>query len=354
MSATCRNLLLLWVFQADPLDVERLEELLASAIATTTHELTILLDCPFIARQAAEPTRHTPALDWPAAQALLALLYATASHLAAAQDNWLLNVDVVLAVPTNITDCQWAKSLDRVLVPDKDQERWNPFITQLKTHIAPSLGVLTLSGPSLATPPHDPSSNQLVPLHNDPTIAATDPASFTNTAIGGTFDHLHSGHKLLLTMAAWVTQDTLYCGVSDEPLLKTKKYRAYLEPLNKRMAKVTQFLTKINPHISYQVVPLLDPFGPTITIRDIDALICSEETLSGGHAVNKERARREFAPVQLMVVSVISHPPTHPHAKPCEAGASDSPFSLKLSSTAIRKHYYNQSAVTNPRSKEST
>ncbi|KAJ1971922.1 hypothetical protein H4R35_004976 [Dimargaris xerosporica] len=345
MPATDRNLLLFRVFQADPLDVERLEALLSLAIAATTHELTILLDCPLIARQAAKPTRCTPGLDWPAAQTLLALLYATATRLATAQGNWLLNVDVVLAVPTDITDCRWAKSLARALVPEEDLETWNPFIARLKAQIAPSLSVLTVPGPSLAVPVHDSSSDQLVPLHSDfTTTTTTDLTSFTTTAIGGTFDHLHSGHKLLLTMAAWVTQKTLYCGVSDEPLLKTKKYPECLEPLNQRMTNVTQFLTKINPHLSYQVVPLEDPFGPTITIRNIDALICSEETLSGGHAVNKERAKREFTPVQLMVVSVISHPPTHPHAKPLEGEANNNPFSLKLSSTAIRKYYSNQRA----------
>jgi bifunctional ADP-heptose synthase (sugar kinase/adenylyltransferase) len=33
-------------------------------------------------------------------------------------------------------------------------------------------------------------------------------------AIGGTFDHLHAGHKVLLSMAAWVTEEKLIVGVT--------------------------------------------------------------------------------------------------------------------------------------------
>lgn len=33
-------------------------------------------------------------------------------------------------------------------------------------------------------------------------------------AIGGTFDHLHAGHKVLLSMAAWIAEEKLIVGVT--------------------------------------------------------------------------------------------------------------------------------------------
>ena len=33
-------------------------------------------------------------------------------------------------------------------------------------------------------------------------------------AMGGTFDHLHAGHKILLSMAAWVAEEKLIVGVT--------------------------------------------------------------------------------------------------------------------------------------------
>lgn len=36
------------------------------------------------------------------------------------------------------------------------------------------------------------------------------------SAVGGTFDHLHGGHKILLTIAAWLTRTRLTVGVMGE------------------------------------------------------------------------------------------------------------------------------------------
>ena len=33
-------------------------------------------------------------------------------------------------------------------------------------------------------------------------------------ALGGTFDHLHAGHKILLSMAAWITREKVIVGVT--------------------------------------------------------------------------------------------------------------------------------------------
>jgi hypothetical protein len=37
---------------------------------------------------------------------------------------------------------------------------------------------------------------------------------YSDVALGGTFDHLHAGHKILLSMTAWVTNHRIVCGVS--------------------------------------------------------------------------------------------------------------------------------------------
>lgn len=40
------------------------------------------------------------------------------------------------------------------------------------------------------------------------------PPSYPVVALGGTFDHLHSGHKILLSMGAWIARDKLIVGVT--------------------------------------------------------------------------------------------------------------------------------------------
>lgn len=47
------------------------------------------------------------------------------------------------------------------------------------------------------------------------------PDMFPVVALGGTFDHLHAGHKILLSMAAWITEEKIIVGVTGEAYLSS-------------------------------------------------------------------------------------------------------------------------------------
>jgi phosphopantetheine adenylyltransferase len=52
------------------------------------------------------------------------------------------------------------------------------------------------------------------------------PPFYPVTVIGGTFDHLHAGHKILLSMAAYITSQKLIIGITgtvQQNLLPFKK-----------------------------------------------------------------------------------------------------------------------------------
>lgn len=40
------------------------------------------------------------------------------------------------------------------------------------------------------------------------------PQQFAQVAVGGTFDHIHAGHKILLTMTALLASKRVACGVT--------------------------------------------------------------------------------------------------------------------------------------------
>lgn len=40
------------------------------------------------------------------------------------------------------------------------------------------------------------------------------PSLFPVIALGGTFDHLHAGHKILLSMAAWIASEKIIVGIT--------------------------------------------------------------------------------------------------------------------------------------------
>jgi len=37
---------------------------------------------------------------------------------------------------------------------------------------------------------------------------------YPTIALGGTFDHLHNGHKILLSISAWLATKKIICGIS--------------------------------------------------------------------------------------------------------------------------------------------
>lgn len=191
-------------------------------------------------------------------------------------------------------------------------------------------------------------------------------------AVGGTFDHIHAGHKLLLTATALLVQPVttssmadrrLIVGITGDQLLKDKKYAEYLSSWTQRQGEVVEFLLSIlhfapssresdietitfnepipngraihtrlkNCSIVIECVEIQDPFGPTITDESVTALVVSGETRSGGKAVNDKRAEKGWKPLQVFEVDVLS-------AEETEQGSSKTEnFASKISSTAIRK-----------------
>ncbi|ORY89146.1 hypothetical protein BCR35DRAFT_262684 [Leucosporidium creatinivorum] len=158
--------------------------------------------------------------------------------------------------------------------------------------------------------------------------------SFPVTALGGTFDHLHAGHKILLTMAASVTTRKIIVGVTDEALLVNKKHHTYLESLPHRIHAVESFLSLIRPTIEHEVVPISDPFGPTAHDPDIQGLVVSEETRSGGSAINTKRLALS-PPLNELETLVIELIADDGDAESEEVGATVD-VARKMGSTGIR------------------
>jgi phosphopantetheine adenylyltransferase len=126
--------------------------------------------------------------------------------------------------------------------------------------------------------------------------------SFKTVALGGSFDQLHNGHRILLTLAATVTTDTLIVGIMGDSLLKKKSNAHLIANFTTRKAGVASFLTAIKPSLPTSLVELADPFGPTITNPDIEAIVVSSETIPGAVKINKLRAEKGMKPLKVLVI----------------------------------------------------
>lgn len=82
------------------------------------------------------------------------------------------------------------------------------------------------------------------------------PIKYATTALGGTFDHLHPGHKILLTIATALTTTRIIVGITAESLLVNKKYARHLESIERRTQAVHDFVKSINPRLHIQTPPI--------------------------------------------------------------------------------------------------
>lgn len=152
---------------------------------------------------------------------------------------------------------------------------------------------------------------------------------FGTSALGGTFDHLHDGHRILLTIAAFLTKSILIVGITGPELLKDKQYAEYMQSFQKRKSEVQDFLNLIKPGLQLNIQEINDICGPTAQIENINALVLSEESRKGGDYVNNVRQEKGWSPLELVVIDVIG-------------GSDTEHFGDKLSSTDYRRMEYEQ------------
>ena len=218
------------------------------------------------------------------------------------------------------------------------------------------------------------------PLGSVPDDAPVAVAGPSTAALGGTFDHLHAAHKLLLQVALFLCSRRLIVGVLEDSQLTSKSNADLVQPLSKRIEVIEAFLARRgfkrkppggdNRSLSHDgpsrvdeqgavqeetqessiaeesrrarimdVVPISDPFGPTGWDPDIQALVVSGETLSGGNAVNKIRKERDLSQLEIFVVDVISSEQGIGEGKGDLSEVKDEKVlkELKMGSTGIRQ-----------------
>ena len=154
------------------------------------------------------------------------------------------------------------------------------------------------------------------------------------SAVGGTFDHLHAGHRLLLAATALATKKRVYVGIASDALLQSKKFSEFLEPFDRRAQIVVDYLKKSKPSLAVEVSALLDPKQPpkAATLPQITGLVVSEETLKGAEKLRDMRRDQNIEePLAFIVVGLI---------------AASSLETEKLSSTFLRSREQQEQALS--------
>lgn len=361
----------------------------------SSHVLVIAIACPILTG----PSPRSKSLNWKAAQSLLARTYTLISVIC---NELSINTS---GEPSSTSST--GTSLDpRVVLIDHERRRTyhRSYDGEYEANCTPVLDLAAFastvypwktvfhpsaeSGYELLNAFLDYSQrkqpflqNQLVAVEGGITMSISSQSSpatqsdfikgHDTVCLGGTFDHLHPGHKLLLHATALLMkipektssgkQAVLIVGISGDELLKNKKYAEVLQPWDVRANNVLQFLSTIfnsasssntntlpptsspsrdelhatfrNGTVLVRCVNIHDPFGPTITEQVMDVIVVSGETRSGGQAINDKRTERGWKPLDVFEIDVLDPQDISEDTN----GAQGNGFASKISSTEIRQ-----------------
>lgn len=123
-------------------------------------------------------------------------------------------------------------------------------------------------------------------------------------SVGGTFDVMHKGHWFLLE-ETFNVGDKAVVGVTTDEFARSLKKEHEIDCYEKRLQEVKDFLRNRGYHSRAKIVPLHDPYGPTIESDEIEGLIVSEETEATAEVINLKRVNIGKKPLLLFVITMV-------------------------------------------------
>ncbi|MFX1388559.1 MAG: pantetheine-phosphate adenylyltransferase [Promethearchaeota archaeon] len=139
--------------------------------------------------------------------------------------------------------------------------------------------------------------------------------------LGGTFDHLHEGHKFLLKIAFSISE-FVEIGLTSQELLKNKLFSSQLEDFETRKENLENFIESIADLNRINIVQIknwadMDKYAQD---PDYEGLVVSQETYHNAVKLNENRENKGLNPLVLIVIPLIKDNNNN-----------------KISSTSIRK-----------------
>ena len=159
---------------------------------------------------------------------------------------------------------------------------------------------------------------------------ANDSKQFNHVVLGGTFDRLHEGHKVLLSTSAALATDNLTVGVTSNKMTSSKSKLKniintilklhlnwtffpekvlceLIEPVETRMRNVKEFLKDIKPSLKYEIIAIDDIYGPTKYDPNFEAIVVSDETVKGAQIINCYRQEHNLCSLEIVNIGVMSN-----------------------------------------------
>ncbi len=126
---------------------------------------------------------------------------------------------------------------------------------------------------------------------------------YKTVATGGTFDHIHRGHTVLLAKSFEVG-DTVVIGVTSDEFAR-REGKNPDQSYTERVRSLEDLIHTRFPERRYKIAKLDDYYGPGIASPEVEAIVVSKETASRVPLANDLRKAKGFAPLEVVEVDYV-------------------------------------------------
>jgi pantetheine-phosphate adenylyltransferase len=123
-------------------------------------------------------------------------------------------------------------------------------------------------------------------------------------ALGGTFDALHTGHKRLID-AAFELGDRVLLGLTTARMLHAHPKNHVTSSYAMRRDELVTYLRDREFLPRAEVLPIDDPYGPTLRDEAVEALVVSRDTAPRAAEINRLRVAQGLTPLDIVVTETV-------------------------------------------------
>ncbi|MEM4271334.1 MAG: pantetheine-phosphate adenylyltransferase, partial [Candidatus Pacearchaeota archaeon] len=127
---------------------------------------------------------------------------------------------------------------------------------------------------------------------------------FSHIILGGTFDHLHKGYKLLIDKA-FKLGEQVTIGLTTKKLIKNKFLPQTIESYKERKQALINYLISKNYNGRFKICQLNNIFGPSLTDKKFGAIIVSFNTYPNALKINQIRRENKLKPLKIITVKNV-------------------------------------------------
>ncbi|MHB1908890.1 MAG: phosphopantetheine adenylyltransferase [Nitrososphaerales archaeon] len=126
---------------------------------------------------------------------------------------------------------------------------------------------------------------------------------YKSIVVGGTFDHIHKGHRALLDRA-FETATRVLIGVTSDQFVK-ESGKVIHHSFQERVEKLEAFLSDKYPSRDYLITKLEKTYGPGVYTKQVEAIVVSTETLPKVEEANKTRRKMGLPDLKTEIVQMV-------------------------------------------------